>query len=71
MDYHGYCEQDWIPCQVCGGTAVDIHHILFKSKGGTDDVRNLIALCRKCHEEAHGGILTREELFEIIRENIN
>jgi 5-methylcytosine-specific restriction endonuclease McrA len=53
---HGYGEQDIIPCEECGGVAVDIHHKKFKSQGGTDDVENLIALCRKCHDRAHGKV---------------
>jgi 5-methylcytosine-specific restriction endonuclease McrA len=53
---HGYGEQDIIPCEKCGAVAVDIHHKKFKSQGGTDDVENLIALCRKCHDRAHGKI---------------
>jgi len=46
-------EQDIILCEQCGNVAVDIHHKKYKSQGGTDDVDNLIALCRKCHEAIH------------------
>ena len=41
-------------CEDCGSMAVDTHHITFKSQGGGDDNGNLIALCRPCHQEAHG-----------------
>lgn len=51
---HNIDEGDWIGCEECGGTAVDIHHIILKSQGGTDNADNLIALCRKCHQKAHG-----------------
>ena len=40
---HGYGEQDFIPCEECGRQAVDIHHKIFRSQGGTDEVDNLIA----------------------------
>lgn len=50
----GYGIQDIILCEKCGSVAVDIHHIKYKSQGGTDDRDNLIALCRDCHNEAHG-----------------
>jgi 5-methylcytosine-specific restriction endonuclease McrA len=53
MRHYKYGEQDIIFCG-CGQQAVDIHHIKLKSCGGTDDVENLIALCRKCHDKAHG-----------------
>lgn len=49
-------------CQHCHQTAaVDIHHIIFKSRGGSDEVENLIALCRECHDKAHGKLKKGEE----------
>jgi len=53
MKAYGYGEQDIIVCEKCPKIAVDIHHIQNKSQGGTDEVDNLIALCRKCHRKAH------------------
>lgn len=41
-------------CEVCGGLASDVHHIIFKSQGRDDRDSNLIALCRPHHELAHG-----------------
>ena len=54
MKHHGLGEQDVILCEKCGLLAVDIHHKTFKSQCGTDEIENLIALCRNCHDEAHG-----------------
>jgi len=61
---------DYIYCEVCGRIAVDIHHINFKSQGGKDNIENLIALCRDCHNKAHAGILTKKHLQEVHDENI-
>ena len=36
---------------------LEVHHIIFRSLGGTDDERNLITLCEKCHKAVHNGIL--------------
>jgi 5-methylcytosine-specific restriction endonuclease McrA len=50
----GYDTTDWIPCEVCGTQAVDIHHIEARGMGGSkeaDRIENLMALCRKCHIE--------------------
>jgi len=58
----GYAEDEWVPCERCGGTAVDIHHIVYKSHGGTDDFDNLIGLCRKCHDWCHSDASRAEEL---------
>ena len=57
MEHHGYCKEDIILCEICGQQAVDIHHKIHRSQGGTDEVDNLIALCRKDHEDAHSGKL--------------
>ncbi len=31
----------------------DAHHRKLKSQGGTDDLQNLLYLCRSCHHWAH------------------
>ena len=52
MNHFGYDISDFIPCEVCGHTAVDIHHIEARGMGGTKDadvIENLQALCRQCH----------------------
>ena len=33
----------------------DVHHILPKSLGGTDDEDNLVPLCFDCHEKIHAS----------------
>ncbi len=48
-----YGEQDVILCENCGKVAVDIHHLIFKSLGGKNNIENLMALDRKCHLMAH------------------
>ena len=50
----GYDTNSWIACEVCGATAVDIHHIESRGMGGSknaDTIENLMALCRECHVE--------------------
>jgi 5-methylcytosine-specific restriction endonuclease McrA len=69
-DHFDYCPDDIVLCEVCGAVAVDIHHIRFKSQGGTDKINNLIALCRHCHDVAHGKAagedLLTDTLFSIV-----
>lgn len=40
------------------GRIPEIHHIKPKCKGGTDDEKNLLALCTKCHKilDAEQGV---------------
>jgi 5-methylcytosine-specific restriction endonuclease McrA len=60
-----------IPCEICKNRAVDIHHIIPRSKFGKkrkdeqDHVNNLMALCRICHDMAHAEKYTKEYLSQI------
>ena len=68
LDYHGYDRADYILCEVCEKVAVDIHHIQHRGMGGDpskDEIDNLIALCRDCHEQAEAGTINQETLFEV------
>ena len=58
-------KDDIILCEICGVQAVDLHHILYKSQGGGDEVDNIIALCRQCHDKAHNMQFTPDYLREI------
>jgi 5-methylcytosine-specific restriction endonuclease McrA len=52
LHHFNYDTDDFIPCEVCGAKAVDIHHIKARGMGGSntkDVIENLQALCRKCH----------------------
>ena len=49
--------RDKYTCQYCKtkqGT-LEVHHIIFRSNGGSDEPDNLITLCRHCHRELHAG----------------
>jgi len=66
-----------IPCEVCKNRAVDIHHIIPRSKFGKkmkdqqDKVENLIALCRICHDMAHDEKFSKEYLQSIHLKKMN
>jgi len=36
-------------CRKCGIKAKEIHHIIPRQKGGTNELKNLITLCKKHH----------------------
>jgi len=68
LEYFDYCEQDFIPCEICGRQAVDIHHIYPRGMGGSDSkdfIENLIGLCRDHHNQAESKKISKEELIEI------
>ena len=52
LAYFGYDQSDFIPCEICGTQANDIHHIECRGMGGTkepENIDNLQAVCRDCH----------------------
>lgn len=63
-------ERDNSQCVLCGCPANDVHHVIFRSHGGKDDVNNCVCLCRQCHELAHGtnARKIRNKLQEILTE---
>lgn len=48
-------QPDEIMCEKCGATAQDIHHIESRRYANSDNVENLIALCRSCHTWIHSN----------------
>ena len=70
----GYKTTDFIPCEVCGTQAVDIHHINARGMGGSksaDVIENLMGLCRKCHIEYGDKKQHKEFLMSKHIENLN
>lgn len=52
----GLCERPgcgrWIPY---GIENENVHHVLLRSKGGKDELENLLAVCRDCHSWIHNN----------------
>lgn len=48
--------RDHMCCTTCGtmDAILDVHHIVYLSKYGTNQQHNLITLCRPCHQAEHG-----------------
>jgi len=70
LDYFVYSEDEFIPSELSGVKADHIHHILFKSQGGKDNIENLIALTSDEHARAHllqKPYIIKEKLWKITR----
>ena len=54
--------RDNYTCQCCKGkhkdSKLEVHHIIFRSQGGSDEESNLITLCHTCHKDLHSGKIT-------------
>tara|TARA_R110000796_G_scaffold218635_1_gene334553 strand:+ start:743 stop:1084 length:342 start_codon:yes stop_codon:yes gene_type:complete len=75
LDGFQYDETDFIPCEISGGQAVDIHHIEARGAGGDpysdkDRIENLMAITRELHIR-YGDVPSKKaELFEIHRDRM-
>jgi hypothetical protein len=51
--------RDSYTCQHCKGKSkekrLEVHHVVFRSQGGSDEERNLLTLCKTCHDALHAG----------------
>jgi hypothetical protein len=54
--------RDGYACQQCKGKSKDqrleVHHVVFRSQGGSDEETNLLTLCKSCHDDLHAGSIT-------------
>lgn len=47
--------RDHFRCQECNYFKhLEVHHIIPRSKCGSDDLTNLVTLCQRCHAKKHG-----------------
>jgi len=51
--------RDEYKCQICKGkhkdSKLEVHHIVYRCQGGSDEAENLITLCHTCHSALHAG----------------
>lgn len=73
MEYYGYRENDFIPSFISGARAVDIHHIVYRSrahKSYVNHISNLIALTREEHDKAHNGEYSVNYLLDLVHSKL-
>lgn len=44
-------------CRLCDAPGFDVHHVTYRSRGGKNETRNAVLLCRADHADVHGGIV--------------
>ena len=51
-------DRDGDRCRVCRSSeGVEVHHIVYRSRGGGHATSNLACLCARCHRKVHAGTL--------------
>lgn len=54
-------KRDGFTCQICGAKeepehpTFQVHHVVFKCNGGSNDLNNLQLLCPECHRKLHNS----------------
>ncbi len=62
-------------CEVCRrghniNNNLDLHHIVYRSHGGSDEVQNIICVCRHCHDLIHNGDISKKDIQLIHNRNL-
>lgn len=65
-------ERDNRQCQVCGTSRenyLQLHHVVYRSHGGSHEEWNLVTLCAKHHDAVHQGriFIKLKEVDGVIR----
>ena len=59
-------------CVLCGDFApTEVHHVVPRVHGGSDDKTNLLSFCSPCHARVHSYGVKRGSMLELQREGIN
>lgn len=62
-NHEAVLNRDNYTCQCCKTKkgALHVHHIIYRSNGGSDKMENLITICENCHKKLHDGELKEFE----------
>ena len=63
-------KRDNYHCRSCNDTrGLHLHHVVFRSQQGKNELINLITLCWQCHRAVHDGKLS-VTVLEITQDNV-
>ena len=54
-------KRDSFTCRICGAEedpkhpTFQVHHVVFKCNGGSNNLSNLVLLCPECHRKLHNS----------------
>ncbi len=61
-------ERDSCRCVLCGEPeSLEVHHIVWRFRGGSDRPKNLVTLCKSCHDKVTRGEIEIKQVVESYR----
>ncbi|AOQ23031.1 hypothetical protein MTAT_26690 [Moorella thermoacetica] len=61
-------ERDSYRCVLCGEPeGLEVHHIVWRFRGGSDRPKNLVTLCKDCHDKVTKGEIEIKKVIESYR----
>lgn len=54
-------------CQFCGDFATEVHHVQYPKQFGHEHPNSTVAVCKRCHDTAHGVLKMANELTKVER----
>lgn len=54
-------------CQFCGDFASEVHHVQYPKQFGEEHPNSTVAVCKRCHDTAHGVLKMANELTNVER----
>lgn len=54
-------------CQFCGDFASEVHHVQYPKQFGDEHPNTIVAVCKRCHDTAHGVLKMAKELTKVER----
>ncbi|WP_281223597.1 HNH endonuclease [Photobacterium sanguinicancri] len=64
------CKSDAPFITTCGQPYLEVHHVKRLSDGGSDTIKNCVAVCPNCHRLLHYSV-GKEEAIESLYQNVN
>lgn len=73
LKHFGYGIDDFIPCEICNSKSTELHHIHNRShrKDLLNDIINIMAICRSCHEKYGDKVQFKDWLQNIHNKKLN
>jgi 5-methylcytosine-specific restriction endonuclease McrA len=56
----------WCECCIDYAGPFQVHHVRSRGAGGHDEAGNLVNLCFRCHDRVHRGLVTLDQLWELV-----